>query len=58
MGREVPPKGVQVFRVYLGRGYIPLYKFLEGAQIYLSGKVILLVWKGVVKLLLPRMGVP
>ena len=57
VGRNVPPKGVQ-FSVCLGRGYIPLYKFWEGAQIYLSRKGSLLVWKGVVQLPLPRIGVP
>ena len=39
-----------IFRDCLGWGYISLYKFWEGAQIYLSGKGPLLVSKGVVKL--------
>ena len=38
-----------IFRVCLGRRYISLYQFLEGAQIYLFGKGTLLVLRGVVK---------
>ena len=38
--------------------YSIVQNFLEEAQIYLSGKGSLLVWKGAVKLPLPRMGVP
>ena len=46
VGRDVPPKGGPIFRVCLGRRYIPSYKFWERAQIYLSGKGPCLSGKG------------
>ena len=36
VGRDVPLKG-SIFRVCMGRWYIPLYKLWEGAQKHLSG---------------------
>ena len=39
VGRDVPSKGVHLSETVSDGGIIPLYKFWEGAQIYLSGKV-------------------